>query len=63
MNIKNKEGYSDLTAHKALTKIEQEEKQAKKVKKVLMDICELSGYQLNGQISLIDKKTGHMYRL
>ena len=63
MNRRNSEGYSDPTAYIALSKIECEERQAKRLKAALSQVCEVAGYTLKGQVSLMDKKTGQTYRL
>ncbi len=61
-NRKNAEGYSDPTAYAALTRIEKEEERVRQLKKVLGEICALSGFRLKGQITLVDKKSGHSYK-
>ncbi len=63
MNKRNSEGYFDPTAYAALSKLEREETNVQKLKEVLKQICELSGYKLKGTISLMDKKTGQTYKL
>ena len=60
---RNAEGYSDPTATAALLKIRKEEQELKRLKKVLGEICALSGFRLKGQITLVDKNSGHSYRL
>lgn len=52
MDRKNAEGYYDPTAWAALSAIEREERQAKKLKKTIYHMCELAGFQLKGQIIL-----------
>lgn len=63
MNRRNSEGYSDPTAYSALTKIEHEEKQVRKLKAALCQVCEVAGYSLKGQVIFTDKRTGHIYKL
>lgn len=58
MNKRNSEGYFDPTAYAALSKIEREEAHIRKLKETLKEVCELSGYRLKGQVSLVDKKSG-----
>lgn len=60
---RNAEGYSDPTAYAALSKIEKDEHQLKQTKQILGEVCALSGYKLKGQITLVDKRSGHMVRL
>lgn len=62
-NRYNSEGYSDPTAYAALNKIDKEAYRLKQIRQVLGEVCALSGYQLKGQITLIDKRTGHTVRL
>lgn len=62
-NRYNSEGYSDPTVYAALNKIDKETHRLKQIRQVLGEVCALSGYQLKGQITLIDKKTGHTVRL
>ena len=59
----NAEGYSDPTASAAISKIDQEEQELKRLKKVLGEVCALSGFRLKGQITVIDRKSGYSYRL
>lgn len=59
----NSEGYSDPTAHAALSKINKEEQRLKQIRQILGEVCALSGYRLKGQITLVDKRTGHTVRL
>lgn len=60
---KNEEGYSDPTAYAALSKISREEQIAKQLKKILSEVAALSGFRLKGQILLVDKKSGNLYKL
>ena len=60
---RNAEGYSDPTASVALSKISREEQELKQLKKVLSEICALSGFRLKGQVIIVDKRNGHSYRL
>ena len=62
-NKRNKEGYSDPTAYAAFAKIEKEEQQAKQLKKILGEICALSGYRLKGQVILVNKYSGYTVKL
>ena len=59
---RNSEGYSDPTVHAALSRISKEEQELQHLKKVLSDICALSGYRLKGQVTLVEKKTGFVHR-
>lgn len=59
---KNAEGYSDPTAYKALKHIADEEVRFHKLLYALFDICELSGFEIEGRIVLVDKQTGRVWR-
>ena len=63
---KNKEGYSDPTAHTALRNIIQEEhEQQRKVSEligVLKHIIDEAGFDLLERIKIKDRKTGREYR-
>ena len=58
---KNAEGYSDPTAYEAIKNIEEEER-FNKLLHTIFNICELSGFRIEGRIVLIDKVTGKVYR-
>lgn len=60
---KNSEGYYDPTAYFAMTKIEQEEQRLRHLKKILNEVCELSGYRLKGPVIFEDKRSGHTHKL
>ena len=63
---KNKEGYADPTAHKALRNIIQEEhEQQRRVSEligVLKHIIDEAGFDLLERIKIKDRKTGREYR-
>ena len=59
---KNSEGYLDLTAYHAIKNIEQEEARFNKLLYTLFYLCELAGFQIEGRIVLIDKRTGKVWR-
>lgn len=58
---KNAEGYPDPTAYEAIKNIEEEER-FNKLLHTIFNICELSGFRIEGRIVLIDKVTGKVYR-
>lgn len=62
MNRRNSEGYSDPTAYAALKHIEEEEERFHKLLYAIFDICELADFEIEGQIILIDKRTGKVWR-
>ena len=43
--------------------MEMEEQQLRQLKKIIGEVCALSGFRLKGQIALVDKHSGHTYRL
>ena len=71
---RNKEGYPDPTAYKAIKNIEEAEKKANKIldkeeterfHKVLdtiYNICALSDFHIGERIVLIDKRTGRIWK-
>lgn len=55
----------DLTAHEAIRRIEAEEEEAARFKKLLNAIfllCELSDFHLQERIVVCDKRTGKIWR-
>lgn len=59
---KNAEGYSDPTAYEALKNIDKEDEKFHKLLYAIFDICDLAGFQIEGRIVLVDKKTGRVWR-
>lgn len=60
---KNAEGYSDPTAYEALRNIEsKEDERFHKLLYAIFDICELAGFEIEGRIVLVDKKSGRVWR-
>lgn len=59
---KNGSGYYDPTAHKAIKNVSEKEKEIKKVIKTLQSVAHLAGYNIEGRITLIDNKTGKVWR-
>lgn len=59
---KNAEGYSDPTAYQAMKNIDQEDERFHKLLHTLFYICEIAGFQIEGRIVLVDKKTGRVWR-
>lgn len=65
----NGSGYFDPTAYKALKSIDGNNKHISKdaerfrrLLEVIINICELSGFHLEGHIVVKDKKTGKIWR-
>ena len=59
---KNAEGYPDPTAYKAIKNIDKEDERFRKFLYTIFNICELSGFRIEGRIVLIDKVTAKVYR-
>ena len=59
---KNSEGYSDPTAYAAMRNIARDEDRFRKLRKVILNICDVAGFEIRGPIILVDKKTGKVWR-
>ena len=59
---KNAEGYPDPTAYEAIKNIDKEDERFHKLLHTIFNICELSGFRIEGRIVLIDEVTGKVYR-
>ena len=60
--MKNSEGYKDTTAYQAIKNLEKEDEKFQKLLHMIFDICELSGFEIEGRIVLVNKKTGRIWR-
>lgn len=59
---KNGSGYDDPTAYKAIRSMQQDEARFRKLMDTIFNVCELSGFHLEGRIVVKDKKTGRIWR-
>ena len=59
---KNSEGYSDPTAYEALCSIDKEDKRFHKLLHTIFYLCELAGFEIEGRVVLVDKKSGRVWR-
>lgn len=59
---KNASGCYDPTAYQAIKNIEKEDENFHKLLHTIFNICELSGFEIEGRIVLIDKYSGRVYR-
>lgn len=63
---KNSEGYSDPTAYHAIRNVEHDssadDERFHKLLDSIFNICELSGFHIEGRIVIKDKKTGKVWR-
>ena len=59
---KNASGYSDPTAYKAIKKVDKDIDRYHKLLNTIFNICQLSGFKIEGRIVLIDRKTGKIWK-
>ena len=59
---KNAEGYSDPTAYEAIKNIDKEDARFHKLLYTIFYICNIAGFEIEGRIVLVDKKTGRIWR-
>ena len=59
---KNAEGYSDPTAYETIKNIDKEDERFHKLLHTIFYICNAAGFEIDGQIVLVDKKTGRIWR-
>ena len=60
--MKNSAGYTDLTAYQAIKNVDKEDEKFQKLLHTIFDICELAGFEIEGRITLVNKKTGRIWR-
>lgn len=58
----NASGCPDPTAYEAIKNIEREDENFHKLLHMIFDICELSGFRIEGRIVLVDKTSGKVWR-
>jgi hypothetical protein len=59
---RNGSGYYDPTAYNAIKHVNREEENFHKLLHTIFDICELSGFRIEGRIVLVDEVTGKVWR-
>lgn len=59
---KNASGCLDLTAYDAIKNIEDEQDKVHKIIGCIKRVCELSGFDIEGRITLVNKETGRIWR-
>lgn len=59
---KNAEEYSDPTAYEAIKNIDKEDERFRKLLHTIFYICNIAGFEIEGRIVLVDKKTGRVWR-
>lgn len=57
---KNKEEYSDPTCYNALNRLDEDNK-VHKIMKMIFTLLDLTGFYLDGRITLVSKKTGRTW--
>ena len=58
----NSSGCPDPTAYEAIKNIDKEDERFHKLLHTIFNICELSGFRIEGRIVLVDEATGKVYR-
>lgn len=58
----NSEGYADPTAFEAMRNIDKEDERFHRLLDTLFYLCELAGFEIEGRIVLVDKKTRRVWR-
>ena len=58
----NASGCPDPTAYKTIKNIDKEIERFHKLLHTIFNICELSGFRIEGRIVLVDEATGKVYR-
>lgn len=59
---RNHEHYMDPTPYEAMTKYDREKERVSRLIRTIFSICELAGFDVDGRIILIDKKSGKVWR-
>ena len=59
---KNAEGYSDPTAYEVLKKAKEEESLVHDLIHCIRFICKLAGYNIEGRITFVNRKTGQKWK-
>lgn len=59
---RNGEGYSDPTAYAAFRSLNHEEQRFCKVLKMIFQLCDIAGFELSGRITLVDKRSGKVWK-
>ncbi len=59
---KNSEGYADPTAYEAIKNADKEEERFHRLLHTIFYLCELAGFQIEGRIVLVDRRSGKVWR-
>lgn len=61
--LKNKEGYNDPTAYKAIQNLDKEEdRKFRRLLRGLFNLCDLAGFEIQGRIVFKSRKTGRLWK-
>lgn len=58
---RNAEGYSDPTAYAAMRNLNREEDRINKLRRAILNICEVAGFEIQGSLTFVDKRTGKIW--
>lgn len=58
---RNSSGYFDPTAFEAVKRIDSEDR-VSKLMSVIRYVTQLAGFEIQGRITFVDKKTGRIYK-
>lgn len=58
---RNAEGYSDPTAYAAMKNLNREEDRINKLRRAILNICEVAGFEIQGSLTFVDKRTGKIW--
>lgn len=61
-DMRNSEGYLDLTAYEAMKNVDRDEERFHRFLDTIFSICELAGFHIEERIVIKDKKTGRVWR-
>lgn len=59
---KNAEGYYDPTVYAVMRNLRREEDRFNKLRRAILNIVDVAGFEIRGPLVLIDKKTGKIWR-
>lgn len=60
----NNEKFNDLRngTEEKITKMDKDEQRFNKLLRTIFSICDLAGFKISGRITLVDQKTGRIYK-
>ena len=58
----NKSGYTDNTAYKAISKVDEEKQKANTLIELIKKMTKIAGFEIIGRIELRNKKSGAIYK-